>query len=439
MKVRSNGDLVPHLTGTCSRHCKICLEVCPFFKGLHDPREKNIECFGPPSENLKSSIQSIQQNQVSFHNDAGWYLRSIVGYSENHRPGSASGGLLTMVLEKLLTTNKVDRVAVVGNSLPDNGSLFHFKSVSSVNELRACAGSVYYPVEISHLVREMVERPTVRWAVVGVPCLCAALRKAVSLLPKLQHSVQYILGMACGMYQNRMYTEMLIKASGLIPEDVTKVKYRVKNTKGPANNFGFNAETQQGKEGKLIPYHGLPFFLGSNAYFRCNACNFCKDVFAENADACFMDAWLPEYLSDPKGASLVLIRNSSLDRLFTEVDEEKNGLVIKDISIERLVSSQFGHIRRKRQLINLRMGEKVDGFKCTDHFEWWLQRCTQNRSKMAWACFGRKYGIGLFWLAMSDLLIIQKGYLLLKIVFRFPLRLKRKIIGLKIKGGVFGE
>lgn len=409
MRVGHNGDLVAVLTGTCAGDCKMCLAVCPFSQGVHDSRTVNHELFGTDLEGGASLPVTADGNPLFFHEHAGWFLRSVVGHSQTHRSKGASGGLVTMCLEHLLTTNQIDQAAVVGMVRAENGVAFRFESVATAEALRDKAGSVYCPVEISHLIRGMVAHPDIRWAVVGVPCLCTALRKAMKQLPALRQSVKYVLGLACGMYQNLMYTEVLIVSSGLDPADVEGVRYRVKRAEGAASNYGFMATTRDGKSGRLIPYCGLPLFLGANAYFRCNACNFCKDVFAESADACFMDAWLPEYSSDPRGTSLVLIRDASFGRLFTKFAGDTDGAAIDDIATERLVSSQAGHVRRKRVLIDMRLGAKESRSSWADRLEWWLQKRTQKRSKAAWERYGRRYGLGVFWVAIGDLLIIQKA------------------------------
>jgi hypothetical protein len=40
-------------------------------------------------------------------------------------------------------------------------------------------------------------------------------------------------------------------------------------------------------------------------------------------------------------------------------------------------------------------------------FNWYLERRTQRRSKIAWAKYGRKYGLLAFWLSITDVLVLQ--------------------------------
>lgn len=388
----SNGDLVAQWrTGPCPSNCGLCVEVCPFAKGVHDPRPLNQAIF-----NAKECPATHH-----FHEDAGYYENALVGYSEVHRPESASGGLLTWTLEQLLAQGEVNRVAIVVCE-PDeiDGHRFLFKAAQTTEEIRGAAGSVYHPVEISHIVRQITRQPGVRWAITGVPCLCAAIRNAMQRIPAVRRAVRYVFGLACGMYQNRYYTDLLCLASGVPPKEAVSIRYRLKAREGLASNFQFQATRRDGRRGRPLEYSGLPSFLGSHAFFRVNACNYCKDVFAEAADACFMDAWLPEYQSNMQGTSIILVRSVSISRLLMSAGAAQN-LRLGPLRIERVVASQAGHVRRKRYLLAMRLGQPVDPvsgrqFSPSDRLTWWIQRRIQMRSKRVWARGGSAHDYQAF-------------------------------------------
>ena len=377
----SNGDLAAQWRiGPCPTNCGLCVSVCPFANGVFDPRPLNQVIF-----NAKECPVTCH-----FHEDAGYYENALVGYSEVHRPESASGGLLTWTLEQLLAQGEVDRVAIVVCE-PDemDGHRFLFKEAQTTEEIRGAAGSVYHPVEISHIVRQITRQPGVRWAITGVPCLCAAIRNAMQRIPAVGRAVRYVFGLACGMYQNRYYTDLLCLASGVSPKEAVSIRYRLKAREGLASNFQFQSTRRDGRRGRPLAYSGLPCFLGSHAFFRVNACNYCKDVFAEAADACFMDAWLPEYQSNMQGTSIVLVRSVSISRLLMLAGAAQN-LRLSPLRIERVVASQAGHVRRKRYLLAMRLGRPVDPvsgrqFSASDRLTWWIQRRVQMRSKRVWA------------------------------------------------------
>lgn len=397
MAQHENGDLVPKVAANrCLDKCHLCLDVCPFSAGVHNPRKNNEDLFSGFAD-------------AKYQEDIGWYTQSIVGFrgDVDLRKTSASGGLVTWCLEILLEKELVTRVAVVRVAENHDHGFFEFYAASSVGELRASSGSVYHPVEISEIIKEIQSNKQERWVIVGVPCLCAAIRNS----PRLSEYVPFVFGLACGMYQNTFYTEMLLAESGVDRERIKNIEYRRKSDSGSSSNYRFRGTDNRGP-GKEIPYHGLPFYLGKHAFFRLNACNFCMDVFAEAADACFMDAWLPTYRQVTKGTSLVLIRNRALSDLFLQ-GQAAGDISFDEISPEEVVLSQKGHVRRKRGLIYMRSG--VQGPKnndevqptITDKVKWWLEKRTQARSKRAWAYYGRKYGKFPFYLALSDLLLMQ--------------------------------
>ena len=87
-------------------------------------------------------------------------------------------------------------------------------------------------------------------------------------------------------------------------------------------------------------------------------------MFAELADVCFMDAWLPEYEHDPCGHSMVLVRNPQIKAFF------QNGIAdmyccINHLSIDKVVESQRASVYNKkvkiagRLYVTAAMGERI--------------------------------------------------------------------------------
>lgn len=410
MDFRADGDLVPFLKGDCLTDCGLCLRVCPFVTGMHDPRPLNETLYG--WERDQGAI---------FHQHIGWYSRCYVGYSavDGHRRAGASGGLVTWALESLLKRRIIDKAAVVTRSYNDN-RLFKFSIATSQDQIRAAAGSVYYPVEISELLRLWLNSPAERWAVVGLPCLVHAIRRASMEIPRIRQCATVLLGLSCGMLQNRYYTELLIAASGSEYQDVKRISYRGKSAHGNPGNYLFSVMDARGHLSKQIPYESVPYYLGRNGYFRLNACNYCMDVFAEAADACFMDAWLPEYRNEPRGTSIVVIR-SQLVRALCKHGEEAGEINIDRITGEKVCQTQAGQIRRKREHIGMRLAAsnhrpgvraKLTGTsncsaRFTDRLDWSLQRRAQQRSKKSWRRWGQRHGLSFFWLSMANLVIAK--------------------------------
>lgn len=414
MCILPNGDLAPVCDErACKPGCNLCLSVCPFMSGLYNPRPQNQQLFA-------------QLPGMKFDEDIGWYQECLVGYRKNHdlRRISASGGLLTWCLEKLIEKKLVDGIAVV-RFAPNREEFFEFFCATTIEELRQAAGSVYYPVAINDFFHQMTSMSLGSWAIVGVPCLCAAVRKTLSML---RNKVKFVLGLACGMYQNRFYTEMLLAKSGISRDTVSSIEYRRKAKAGRANDYRFRAGDSR-RVGEEIAYLGLPYFLGKNGFFRQNSCNFCMDVFAETADACFMDACLPAYITNPMGTSLVIARNPAVLSLISQ-GMTAGDIHVESISSEDVVQSQRAQVHRKRVTIALRAGISAgtSGVTFADYLEWCIQRYCMRRSKQSWKELGRKYGTTAFWLGLLDAMALLFAKEIAAFFWRCLLRLRLGVV-----------
>jgi coenzyme F420-reducing hydrogenase beta subunit len=335
--------------GRCPDTCNVCLKVCPF-----SAQPENEDTLGTK---LFANVPGIKHTP-----ETGYYLENFVGYStvHDHRANGASGGLATWILETLLNENLVDQVACVSPTKVTE-KLFKFAICSSPEDIRKCSRSCYYPVEISEMIQHILSNEG-RYAIVGLPCVCKAIRLAMQLNPKLQDRVKFVLGLTCGQTKSKFFAEYICALGGGDPKYLEQFTFRVKEPRRPASDFGMKFICQTGKN---PPREGVVFWsegidqIWNHRYFTPNACNFCDDVFAELADICFMDAWLPEYFPNWRGHSIVLVRGNAL----VEVLEESinNGsLSAKKLNIREVVKSQLGVLHSKRGDISrrIRLSEK---------------------------------------------------------------------------------
>lgn len=327
------GELIPYNNNACKDNCSICLDVCPFYD--HEVNQNDI------ANSLFSKISKIKYNEYT-----GYYLNCYVGFQKDveKRLKSASGGVATSFLSSLLEKNVVDKVIAVG-AFEDNDKMFDFKILSNPNEVYSCAGSAYYPVEISRVLKKILKEKEVdTYAVIALPCVVYALRLAMEKIPKLKRKIKIFASLTCGQLQNRFYTELLALESGITVENLSKVDFRRKSKENTAINFMQVAIDKEGKEGVYQVNQELPYHLWHYQYFKQNACNFCDDIFGELADVTFMDAWLPEYIKDYKGTSLVIVRTNTVKKLLGQSQE----CILNSIPVQKLTESQMGVIQKKR-------------------------------------------------------------------------------------------
>jgi coenzyme F420-reducing hydrogenase beta subunit len=286
--------------------------------------------------------------------ETGYYLKNYVGYaSGGQREQSASGGLATWMLIKLLTRKCVDGVVCVVPGRQNN--LFEYKLCREPSEVQSAARSAYHPVEISGLLK-MMRKVHGRYAVTCLPCVAKALRLACISDRVLESRIAYIVGLVCGQTKSRLFAEYCAAASGGEPKYLKSIQFRKKTPKD-YSQMGYECTFIQNGCEERRPVIGWKEGYGkvwNNFAFTPNPCLFCDDIFAETADICLMDAWLPEYSKESLGTSIVLLRNTELLALVEE-GAASGELLLSPISVQRVVESQSYQVLNKRRLILTRM------------------------------------------------------------------------------------
>ncbi|WP_292521836.1 Coenzyme F420 hydrogenase/dehydrogenase, beta subunit C-terminal domain [Methanoculleus sp.] len=326
------GEYNPVAVSPCTTACGLCEKVCPFA----DPGEDEDTI----AERLYGAVPGIRHRP-----ETGYYLASSVGYAEEHRAAGASGGVATWLLEALLREGIVDRAICVAPT-GDPEKLFAFRVFDTAEAVRTGAGSAYYPVEVSGVIREVLAVPG-RYAVTGLPCFIKAIRLGQQRNKKLRERIAVTLGLVCGQLKSRRFTEYVAALAG-VQGEVTGVRYRAKNPDRPAGDYHYVFTTADGGEERISWTRGISE-AWTNRWFTPKACNYCDDIFAECADVTCMDAWLPEYSEDGRGTSLVLVRSP----LVREILEQ--GIALDPIPVREVVRSQAGVVAAKREHLAYRL------------------------------------------------------------------------------------
>ncbi len=339
----SYGEYVAsEVTGRCT-DCGLCLRICPF--AAKDEDETTL------AEREFGSQDGVRRDSVT-----GLYLDTFSGYSmvDNHRSRGAGGGTATWFLERLLKSGAVDGVCCVGpNEDPD--LLFRFSIVDSVDRLRSSSRSAYYPVELSGVISEMLNREG-RYAVIGLPCAVKGLRLAMLHRKDLRKRIVAVGGLVCGQQKSRFFAEYLCALSGGDPARMTSAVFRVKD---PARHhldhrFEFTCESANGRvKGHIYQSEGMSSLWGRDC-FKLGACNFCDDITAETADITFGDAIAESYSYGNRGANFVIARSRMALDLLLE-GREKGEVVLDRVPVEAIVERQQGVIKLKRDDLRHRL------------------------------------------------------------------------------------
>lgn len=347
MKWNRFGEYTPTEITPCEKECGMCLKVCPFID--NDDNEDTIgkRLYGP-IPGMKHRIET------------GYYLSAYVGYAdEEHRSKGASGGMATWLLEELLEKKIVDHVICVA---PNNDSekLFSFKIFNSPEDVRSCAGSAYYPVEMSEVVKQILETQG-KYAIIGHPCFIKAIRLAQARNKKLDERIVVTLGLVCGQLKNKYFTDYIAKLAG-VNGKVAEVRYRGKSLGNLTSNYYYSFINYDRDEKRIFWNDGISE-AWVNRWFTPKACNYCDDIFAECADLTCMDAWLPEYSQDIRGTSMILVRSPMIAQMIDDgISSHK--VFLDAIPIEKVLQSQEGVAAIKRQHLAYRLYlDLQSGFK----------------------------------------------------------------------------
>ncbi|MCE5278147.1 MAG: Coenzyme F420 hydrogenase/dehydrogenase, beta subunit C-terminal domain [Planctomycetaceae bacterium] len=319
------------------------LAVCPF--GDQGEDEDTI------ARRLFGSVPGIQHRR-----ETGYFIRSFAGAvaDEAQRAASTSGGIITWLVQDLLKSKAVDAAVCVGPG-PSPDRLFEYKIIRTAEEIEQCRKSRYYPVELSQVIPR-IRSGSERVVFVGLPCFVKAIRLACLADPILNKRIAYTIGLFCGHLKTRQFAQYLSRTCGVCDDAIKTVDFRKSIPGRNAWDYAFEVKTCQGQETLSREIRSLDVVGGnwSLNFFMLDACDCCDDVLSETADVSVGDAWLPEYAQDDRGTNIVICRNPELlERIV--VAAGKGALNVSPIEVERVIESQAGGLRHRRQGLAYRL------------------------------------------------------------------------------------
>lgn len=251
--------------------------------------------------------------------------------------GASSGGIMTQLAIFLLSKGVVDRVAVTKFVYTEQGPRTKTFLTTSVDEIMASQGSKYCPVDISLFLKEL-DAFEGSVAYIGTPCQIAGIRELQRVYPKTGNKVKLTIANFCGGFKNYNNIRKIAIRHNINYRDIEYFRFRGGGQPG--------SMLIRDKGGKIFkaPY---PEFTGYTGYSKVLRCHLCVDATGELADISCGDAWLDRYNNDPKPWSIVLCRNTEVDKLLESMVNDKV-IISEPISIADVVKSQFTNIYSKK-------------------------------------------------------------------------------------------
>lgn len=336
MKLGENGEYRPVSPdpSKCTS-CGLCLQVCPYSGEVPE----NEETLG---------LQLFPTGQKEHSEALGQWDETFYGSvcNEEHRLKAPSGGLATSMLCALLESHKIDGAIVAKPSL--ESPWFQPTIAYTEEEIRQTTGSVYHVMTFGPVLREILQSPEKRYAIVALPCVVKALRLAQKKLPRLKERLPFIFSLTCSGC-NCLHVADLICV--MLRSRERGLKYRSKTNTRQSQDYRITTFAQPDE--RQVRLLGLFGFLWINHVGHLNTCGMCDDLFGMLADATFMDAWLDEFFPERRGTNLLVTRNPEITALVkTEI---ARGTVSADtISPELVLKSQETTLRERIYTSSLR-------------------------------------------------------------------------------------
>ena len=334
MQLDGMGKLVPsRIPGAEADH------VCPFSD--HAPDEDKIAC--------EIGLGRLPKDDRLGHVDRTWAGHVVEG---DFREKASSGGLATWLLVELLNKTRATSVVHVHADPKSSDRLFDFAVSHDADEVRANAKTRYYPVTFDDAIAE-VRRAKKPFLFVGVPCHVKALNALCLLDPELADLLVARIAIFCGHLKTVNFANSLAMQAGISPKMLRSIDFRHKIAGRRASDYGISVESTDGSH-VVRPMRDLVGQDWGKGYFRLKACNFCDDVVGETADISLGDAWLPQYVNDSGGTSIIVSRRQEYTAIL-EAGASAGRLMLDPISNDTVVTSQAAGFRDRRDGLRYRL------------------------------------------------------------------------------------
>lgn len=321
------------------------LEVCPF-SGKSKNEDDLGELFFP---NIKKKDDKI-----------GKYIACYAGYVEqdNYREKGSSGGVGKWIGSVLLENNEIDYFIQLksNESKEPNKLLFSYAVFSNAKSVIEGSKSAYYPTSLEGIL-SIIKSTEGRYAITGIPCNIKALRLLSINDDIVKERIKYTVGIICGGMKSANQSLMIGWQLGIHPNNLVGIDFRRKYKNRPADQKIYEAwsnidNKERYKDSNKI--YGTDYGSG---FFKPKPCDYCDDVVSETADISVGDAWLNEYSKDPRGNSLIIVRNEKLNDLLVKYSE-KGVLHLDSVSEEEAGRAQAGGFRHRREGLSYRIAKK---------------------------------------------------------------------------------
>ena len=270
---------------------------------------------------------------------------------------AAAGGMLTALGVHLLRSGKVDAVLHVKASLADPVLSDAWVS-TTVAEVVEGAQSRYGPAApLVHVHRLLAEGK--RFAVIGKPCDCSAIRNLAATNSRVREQIPYLLTLFCGGVPTTHMAHKFAASRGLTPEQIALFRWRGEGWPGMTH-----IESTDGRIFEIdydTAWYDPTVPWTYDMQFRCKIC---PDAIGEAADVSCPDGWVMEdgkpIHREAPGVNVVLPRTAAGRRLVAEA-AAAGDIHLEPFTLAELDLMHADHYQRKLENPGRQLGLLIAG------------------------------------------------------------------------------
>lgn len=304
------GQFLPVIDTRKCNHCGRCIAVCP---GIDiDPMK--LRYTESPSTNLSGEVRA---SYTVYSNDS------------NMRMNSASGGVITSLLIRLLENNDIDAAFVVPFRKFE-GTPVMMTLTKNPSDIYSAAKSKYLPVSAYSCIEAIRKNNKLRYAIVATPCVTLGIKKYLNE-QNISGNNLIFLGLFCDKIFNFNILRYFKDMYGRENESIEEFCFKTKENSGWPGNTKISFSSRR----SIVIHRKIRQQL--KPYFQLSRCLFCYDKFNFLSDIVFGDCRVPGK-SDIKGKSNVLIRTKRGETIFNKYSRVFS---IENEDIETIKKSQY--------------------------------------------------------------------------------------------------
>lgn len=344
--------------GTLKKHlcigCGICRAACPhgaiemvagrdLVRRPSIDREKCTSCglcakFCPnaPAKIAAMAASAARTRGAQPIAPEGVLARSFLCWDSGNDDGrrrSASGGIATAIALKLLEERKIDAVIHVRRVLSGRDEAHGVAAVShTADEVDAGRGSIYEPIDFSDALLSL--KDGARCFMTGTPCVVRGVKTLFAEHPRYRKMKLYTCALVCSHNVTPQFADYFADRKRIAKDARYTVDFRDKTGIKDAGNFNSCYAAEDGTNLHLANRNKNGWTRLWRSYaFAVPACCKCPDFWCVEADISVKDAWgKKEWIADPLGKSVVIIRSEEMRNAFAACAFETSPLETPEVA-----------------------------------------------------------------------------------------------------------